>query len=94
MTFLLPLKLMDRNWDYDVPYYYEQVIDQKECNDICSWKDVEYCLNMPQFFDINVVSKHAIQKIDPPKSTLMGSTSLGGEGRLVSTIQGRSYIHY
>ncbi|AJK27479.1 hypothetical protein PTIM40_52 [Cyanophage P-TIM40] len=67
MTFLLPLKLMDRNWDYDVPYYYEQVIDQKECNDICSWKDVEYCLNMPQFFDINVVSKHAIQKIDPPK---------------------------
>ena len=67
MTFLLPLKLFDRNWDLDVPYYYEQVIDEKECNDICSWKDVEYCLNMPQFFDIDVVSKHEIRKINPHK---------------------------
>ena len=67
MTFLLPLKLFDRNWDHDLPYYYEQVLDKKECNDICTWKDVEYCLNLPNFFDIDVVSKHEIQKINPQK---------------------------
>lgn len=67
MTFLLPLKLFDRNWDQDLPYYYEQVLDKKECDDICTWKDVEYCLNLPNFFDIDVVSKHEIQKINPQK---------------------------
>ena len=55
MTFLLPLKLFDRNWDQDLPYHYEQILDKKECDDICTWKDVEYCLNMPNFFDIDVV---------------------------------------
>jgi len=67
MTLLLPIKLYDRDWDHDVPHYYEGVIDQEECNSICTWSDVEYCLNNPQFFDIDVVSRHRIEKINPPK---------------------------
>lgn len=65
--FLLPIKLYDRNWDQDVPHHYEGVIDQKECDEICTWDDVEYCLNNPQFFDIDVVSRHRIEKINPYK---------------------------
>lgn len=46
-----------KRWDIDdSPQYFPQICENPEA--FVTWKDVEKCLNNPQFYDIQFISKH------------------------------------
>ena len=45
---------LDKDWEIDdTPQYFPNVIE--EVYDWCSWKDVEQCINNPQFYDLEFI---------------------------------------
>ena len=52
---------LDKNWLIDdTPQYFEGVADK-----YATWKDVEYCLNNPQFFDLEFINNGEKLPIEP-----------------------------
>jgi len=64
MTFFL--SKLNKNWDIDdSPQLWKGVIDDP--HQFATWKEVEYCINNPHFFDMQLVSKETGVYIDYPK---------------------------
>ena len=56
---------LNKDWHYDdAPHYWESAIDP---TGLVTWKDIEYCLNNPNQFDIKFINKFVNQFIDYPK---------------------------
>lgn len=52
---------LDKNWLIDdTPQYFEGVADK-----YATWKDVEYCLNNPQFFDLEFINNGEKLFVEP-----------------------------
>jgi hypothetical protein len=50
------LQTLDKYWNIDdTPQYWEGIIDDPEY--YCKWKDVEYCINNPAFFDMKFIDR-------------------------------------
>ena len=50
------LQTLNKDWSIDdSPQYWEGVIDDPEY--YCKWKDVEYCINNPAFFDMKFIDR-------------------------------------
>ena len=55
---------LDKDWEFDdSSQYFPNVID--EVYDWCSWKDVEQCINNPQFYDLEFIDNGG--KLDIPE---------------------------
>lgn len=63
MTFFL--KKLKKNWSIDdTPQLWKGIVDNP--SQFATWKEVEYCLNNPQFFDLQFINKHTNVYIDYP----------------------------
>tara|TARA_B100001059_G_scaffold234351_1_gene276682 strand:- start:12204 stop:12899 length:696 start_codon:yes stop_codon:yes gene_type:complete len=50
------LQSLDKDWSTDdSPHYWQGVVRDPEC--YATYKDVEYCLNNPQFFDVQFIDR-------------------------------------
>ena len=56
---------LDKDWEIDdTPQYFPNVIE--EVYDWCSWKDVEQCINNPQFYELEFIKNG--EKLNLPVS--------------------------
>ena len=45
---------LDKDWEIDdSPQYFPNAIE--EVDDWCSWRDVEQCINNPQFYELEFI---------------------------------------
>ena len=57
--------LLTKDWHYDdAPHHWKGVLDP---TGLVTWKDIEYCLNNPNQFDIKFINRFVNQFIDYPK---------------------------
>ena len=63
LTLIETLKTKD--WEYDdTPHLFKSGVDP---HGLVTWKDIEYCLNNPNQFNIKFINKHINQFIEYPK---------------------------
>ena len=56
---------LDKDWEIDdTPQYFPNIIE--EVYDWCSWKDVEQCINNPQFYELEFIKNG--EKLNLPVS--------------------------
>ena len=59
------LQQLDKDWAIDdSPQYWEGIIDDPSY--YATWKDVEYCINNPQFFDLQFIDRISNVYIEYP----------------------------
>ena len=57
---------LDKDWEFDdSPQYFPRAIDEDSVHDWCSWKDVEECINNPQFYELEFIDNGG--KLDMPE---------------------------
>ena len=57
--------LLTKDWHYDdAPHHWKGALDP---TGLVTWKDIEYCLNNPNQFDIKFINRFVNQFIDYPK---------------------------
>ena len=62
---------LDKDWEIDdTPQYFPNAIE--EVYDWCSWKDVEECINNPQFYELEFINNG--EKLDMPEFARNWST--------------------
>ncbi|BCU94919.1 MAG: hypothetical protein CM15mV7_0090 [uncultured marine virus] len=60
---------LDKDWEIDdTPQYFPNAIE--EVYDWCSWKDVEQCINNPQFYELEFIKNG--EKLNLPVSPVSG----------------------
>ena len=66
MISLLLTKLMDKNWYIDdTPQIWRGIVDDP--HEFATWEDIEYCINNPQFYQIQFIHKDHLEWCDIPK---------------------------
>lgn len=64
---------LDKDWEFDdSPQYFPKAIDEDSVHDWCSWKDVEECINNPQFYELEFINNG--EKLDMPEFARNWST--------------------